>query len=72
MATSYTVTEEVERLDRIARKLYGSERNGTVPLLLAANPGLASGGPLLPRGRTIVVPPRPTPAPDAAFVRPWE
>ena len=28
--TTYTVSEDVERLDRIARTLFGSERGGTV------------------------------------------
>lgn len=64
--------EDTERLDRIARKLYGSEQGGTVEFLLGANPGLATLGPFVPRGTKIIVPARPAPAPSAAFTRVWD
>ena len=67
---SYTVEEDTERLDRIARALYGSEHGGTVEALHDANPGLAEHGILIPRGTVIKVP-APPPAPDR-LVRPWE
>lgn len=70
--TTYTVSEDVERLDRIARTLFGSERGGTVEALLAANPGLAGLGFLLPRGTVVVVPVLPERRVDPALVRPWE
>lgn len=67
---SYTVEEDEERLDRIARALYGSEHGGTVEALYEANPGLAEHGVLIPRGTTLRVP-APPPSP-AGLVRPWE
>lgn len=70
--TTYTVSEDVERLDRIARTLFGSERGGTVEALLAANPGLAGLGFLLLRGTVVVVPVLPERRVDPALVRPWE
>lgn len=45
-----------ERIDRLAKRLYGSEQGGTVEALLSANPGLAQDGPELPAGRPIEVP----------------
>ncbi len=71
-----TFSEDEERLDRAARRLYGSERSGSVERLLAGNPGLAAlaiaGGGYLPRGTLITVLPRPQPAPNPAFTRAWE
>lgn len=66
------IAVDEERLDRVAKRLYGTERGGTVELLLAANPGLAEIGPLLPRGTRIVVPQRPATKPNTAYTRPWE
>ena len=66
------ISEEEERLDRIARRLYGTERGGTVEALLAANPGLAAFGPFIPQGTRLVVPSRPAPQSDPALTRPWE
>ena len=37
---TYVVTEDEERIDRIARSIYGEEGNGAVELLLQANPGI--------------------------------
>ena len=63
---------EEERLDVLARRLYGSERGGTVEALLAANPGLAAEGPFVPAGRTVAVPRR-DPAPRILpVVNPWD
>ncbi|WP_456013778.1 tail protein X [Methylorubrum populi] len=47
----YVVEQDQERIDRIAGKLYGTARGGTVEALLLANPGLAAEGPYLVRGR---------------------
>lgn len=70
--TRYTVSEDFERLDRIAQALFGSERDGAVEALLSANPGLADLGFILPRGTVIAVPVLPERAVDPAYVRPWE
>ena len=67
---------DLERIDRLARRLYGSERGGTLEALLAANPGLAAlalrNGCFLPRGTMIAVPLPTAPAPNPALTRPWE
>lgn len=65
--------DEDERLDRIARAVYGTEQGGTVEALLDRNPGLAaivaaSGG-FVPAGREIVVPEIVETA--SAIARPW-
>lgn len=70
--TTYTVSEDYERLDRIARAIFGTERGGTVEALLTANPGLADLGPYLPRGTAITVPVLPDQTVDPTYVRPWE
>ena len=65
-----------ERIDRLAKRLYGSEQRGTVELLLAANPGLAalalrrSG--YLPRGTVIIVPAAPVSSTNTSLTRPWQ
>ena len=53
-------TVQDDRLDRICRGFYGSERAGTVEAVLAANPHLADRGPLYPPGITITLPDLPT------------
>ena len=67
---------EWERIDRLALRLYGTERGGRVEALLAANPGLAAlaarNAGFLPRGTVVSVPAPPRPAPNPAFVRPWQ
>lgn len=68
----YVVREDGERLDRIARDLYGSEANGAVEALLAATPGLAALGLQLPRGTVIHVPELPPAKPETTLRRPWE
>lgn len=68
----YTVTADEERIDRIAKAIYGTEQGGTVEALLAANPGLAALCPLIPRNTKITVPAKAPPAPSAAYPRPWE
>ena len=69
--TSYTVPAGGERLDRIARALYGSERGGTVEALLDANPGIADLPVILPAGTVLAVPERVVGGP-AGYVLPWD
>ena len=65
-----------ERIDSLAKRLYGTEQRGTVELLLAANPGLAalakqrSG--YLPRGTVILVPAAPVSSTNSSLKRPWQ
>lgn len=71
--TSYTVTAlEGERLDRIARQVYGTERGGTVEGLLAANPGLAAHGTIIPAGTVIETPAELATRPAATYQLAWE
>ena len=67
---------DLERIDRLTKRLYGTERGGTLEALLAANPGLAAlalrNGCFLPRGTQIEVPLPPASAPNPALTRPWE
>lgn len=66
----YTVLREA-RLDQIAKLIYGSEKNGVVEALLAANNGLAEIASAVPRGTVLVVPDKPETS-TASYVRPWE
>ena len=52
----YTVGRRPERIDRIAKRLYGSERRGAVERLWDANPGLAAFGAFVPPATVIQVP----------------
>lgn len=70
--SSYTVGYGGERLDRIAKKLYGTEQGGTVEALLDANPGLAALGPIVPDGAVIFVPPRVATPPSGDYQLAWE
>lgn len=49
------VTAQGEMLDAICKRHYGCER-GATEAVLAANPGLAARGPVLPMGLEIVLP----------------
>lgn len=66
------IDADEERLDRIARRLFGSEGGGALERLLKANPGLAAGGPFAQRGTRLTVPPRPAVQPNPAYQRPWD
>lgn len=72
MLQPYRVGMRPERIDRIARALYGSERGGTVEALWAANAGLAEMGAFIPPRTVIQVPDAPTPAASVTFVLPWQ
>lgn len=65
-----TVTENI-RLDILTKRLMGTERDGAVEALLAANPGLAAQGPYVAEGTELDVPPLPAKA-AVPTVLPWE
>lgn len=56
------ITRNGESVDYIAAKYYGSTSNLVVETVLAANPGLADYGPLLPSNIEITLPDLPKPA----------
>lgn len=56
MLQTYVVGRRPERLDRIAKAIYGSERGGVVEALLAANPGLALQGAFIAPRTVLQVP----------------
>ena len=70
MLQPYTVGRLPERIDRIARRLYGSERGGTVERIFAANPGLSAHGAFVPAGTVIAVPAAAATS-TLAFTPPW-
>lgn len=68
---TYTVPFGGERLDRIAKRLYGSEQRGAVEVLLGANQGLGAYIGLVPENTVIAVPE--FEAQDATnIIRPWD
>ncbi|EFO31692.1 hypothetical protein TRICHSKD4_2779 [Roseibium sp. TrichSKD4] len=70
----YPVRERQERLDRIAKALYGSEGNKAVERLLEANPELpdtAFGPTGFVTFGTILAVPEPMEAAPETIVRPW-
>lgn len=72
--TIYTVGFGGERLDKIAKALLQTEKNGAVDALLTANPGLAalavSG--VVPEGTIIQAPAVFDATPSAVFTLAWE
>lgn len=68
----YVVGYGGERLDRIARKVYGTEKGGTVEVLLDANPGLSMCWPVVPEGRVIKVPVQVSTTPSNEYQLAWE
>lgn len=73
MALDQTVTtlEPGERIDRLAKRLYGDEKTGGVEALLDANPGLAEYGSELPGGLNLYAPDITTET-QAETIRPWD
>lgn len=65
------VTTRATRLDLLVAELMGTTEGGNVEAVLAANPGLAAVGPIVPEGRTIEVPEVP-PVTPASPTRIWE
>lgn len=66
------VTHQKDRLDKIARRAYGSERAGAVERILDANPGLSEQSPTLPAGVEIDIPDPPAPTPIIQTVKLWD
>ena len=67
-----TVTVKIAlRLDIVAAETMGTEQDGCLEALLAANQGLASGGPYIAEGTVLTVPAAPV-APAAQTVNPWD
>ena len=50
------ITTRGDMADAIAFGSYGDEHGGTAEAVLAANPGLADYGPLLPENLTVMLP----------------
>lgn len=69
---TYVVGYGGERLDRIARQLYGTEKGGTVEVLLDANPGLSMCWPQIPEGTVINVPVQVATPPQNDYQLAWE
>ena len=76
--TTYTVEEDLLRVDELARRVYGTELAGNTEAILAANPGLADLGLVIPRGTVVEMPARPAPedtfwmsVPCGVGVPPW-
>ena len=71
--TTYTTAQD-EMLDAICRRLGGTERGGVVEAFLAANPGLAGLGPVLPLGTLITLPEpiAPPKSPRRATINLWD
>jgi phage tail protein X len=65
-----TIAEPV-RLDILAAETMGTEKNGALEALLAANPGLAEEGPYLAAPRKLAIPPTPQ-KPPAPSINPWD
>ena len=71
---AYIVAYGGERLDRIAKKLLQTERQGTVEALLKANPRLADlmQNGVVPEGTAIDPPKYFRATPSTTFTLPWE
>lgn len=70
---TYIVQVEGLCVDELARRIYGTERDGNTEAILEANPGLAAEGLLVPIGRRIVLPDRPRPQTrPVATINPWD
>lgn len=69
-----TVKYGGERLDRLAKRLLQTERDGAVEALLAANPGLAGviTDSMVPADTVVMVPEDFVAAPTASFTLAWE
>ena len=70
MARNFIVTEGL-RLDILAAETMGTEQNGCLEALLAANRGLAAGGPYASEQTPIAAPDAP-PVPATQTVNPWD
>lgn len=65
------ITKQGDMVDAIATRVYGA-RAGAAEAILAANPGLADRGPVLPANVTIMLPDAPAqPAPALPTIDLW-
>ncbi|MBY6242219.1 tail protein X [Methylosinus sp. Sm6] len=71
MALRTYVTSRGDMVDAIAARAYGDEHIGAAEAILAANPGLAEHGPILPENLTILLPDLARPRPQIATVDLW-
>lgn len=69
--TTRIVSREGETLDYICWRHYGATNNQVVESVLAANPGLADFGPVLPAGVEVLLPALARPARQAG-IRLWD
>ena len=63
--------QQHDTLDAICYRIYGTTQ-GVTEQVLAANPGLADLGPLLPHGTPVTLPALPQAAPRAPTVQLWD
>lgn len=68
----YTVKQGGERLDRIAKNIFGSERKGTVEALLNFNQNLSVLSAFVPEGTIIRIPDDVVTGVEDRFVQVWE
>lgn len=66
------MTRQGDKVDFICWKFYGSERNGSVEAVFAANPGLANRGTTLEAGITIILPPLPEATKPDKAIKLWD
>ena len=71
-ARSVARSVDGDRLDWICRRWYGELFPGAVEAVLAANPGLAALGPVLPAGVEIVMPDLTPPVRVARPIALWD
>lgn len=71
MADTHYQTSTGDMLDEICQRFYG-QQSGAVEAVLAANPGLADLGPVLPVNVSIVLPEISKPATEAQPIRLWD
>ena len=64
-------TSQGDTVDIICWRFYG-QQSGAVEAVLAANPGLAAQGPVLPVNVEMVLPDLPNPASEAQPIRLWD
>ncbi len=67
--TTY-ITKDGDTVDEIVWRFYGYQDREAVEQVLAANPGLADGGPQLPPGLRVIFPDLVTPV-DLKGIRLW-
>lgn len=71
MPKTTTTTRQGETVDLVCRRTYGRTRAVT-EAVLAANPGLAAKGPILPMGTVVIIPDRAPATTQAPLVSLWD